>query len=166
MDLRLLFESAQVRVSEEGGEAMSGIFDEFGGSLTANVISFDRNAIPEPDTLLVRMTRGERKIADGLRKAFGGFKRVVIDVDGERHEFSADSLIRLLEGYEGARDTSRHAELFGTPERAARTLVDAMGCNRVHCDDCRARAMCDVAAECPTLDSSEYALLEWLRGDA
>ena len=76
----------------------------FGGSLTADVLMFDPDAIPAPDTLYIRMTRGERRIAKELRNQFGGFRRVRIDVDGEQHEFSADSLIRLLEGYEGSRD--------------------------------------------------------------
>ena len=76
-------------------------FATFSGSLTADVLSYNPEAIPAPDTLVIRMTRGECRIADELRKQFGGFKRVVIGVDGEQHEFSADSLIRLLEGYEG-----------------------------------------------------------------
>lgn len=79
---------------------MSGIFDEFGGSLTADVLEFNPDAIPAPDTLVIRMTRGERRIADELRKQFGGFERVVIDVDGDRHEYDADALIALLEGLE------------------------------------------------------------------
>ena len=69
----------------------------FGGSLIADVLEFKPDAIPEPDTLFIRMRRGEKRVADELRRHFGGFKRVIIDVDGERHEFSADSLIRLLE---------------------------------------------------------------------
>lgn len=77
-------------------------FAEFGGSLTADVLSFNTDAIAAPDTLFIRMTRGESRIAEELHKAFGGFERVIIDVDGEQHEFGADSLIRLLEGYEGA----------------------------------------------------------------
>jgi hypothetical protein len=136
---------------------MSGICDTFDGSITGDLLEFNHEAIPAPDTLLIRMTRGEHRIADELRKQFGGFKRVIIDVDGERHDFGADSLIRLLEGYEGARDTSRWHELFGTPERAARTLA-----NNCHRDGCIA---------CPALDADcnvgDYdKLLEWLRGDA
>lgn len=57
------------------------------------------DAIPAPNTLYIYMTRGERRIADELRK-LGDFKRVVIDVDGERHEYDADALIALLEGLE------------------------------------------------------------------
>lgn len=82
-------------------------FGRFGGSLTADVLTFNPDAIPAPDTLVIRMTRGERRIADELRKAFGGFERVIIDVDGERHEFSADSFIRLLESYECAEVVKR-----------------------------------------------------------
>ena len=172
---------------------MSGIFDEYSGSLTADVLSFNPDAILAPDTLRIRMTRGERRIADELRKQFGSFRRVVIDVDGEKHEFGADSLIRLLEGYEGAGDRlqesydqvpeqakcendseresceSNYARLFGTPERAARTITrmqmatDLMGC----CDADTCPAAFD---ECWKLDAcpmDDYdALLGWLRGDA
>ena len=137
---------------------MSGIGDTFSGSISGEVLTFNPYAIPEPDTLFIRMTRGERRIADELRKAFGGFRRVVIDVDGEKHEFSADSLIRLLEGYEGARDKSRWHELFGTPERAARTLNE----HDTSCRDCLLKAYC--SDEC--LAEERDRLLEWLRDDA
>lgn len=50
---------------------MNGIYDEFGGSLTADVLNFNPDAIPEPDTLHIRMTRGERRIADELEAAKG-----------------------------------------------------------------------------------------------
>ena len=139
---------------------MSGIFDKFSGSLTADVLSFNPDAIPAPDTLVIRMTRGERRIADELRKQFGRVRRVTIDVDGERHEFSADSLIRLLEGCEGARDTSRYAELFGTPERAARTICRQLKhYNICICDGCPVKPP---NKEC---DSEYDALLEWLEGE-
>lgn len=62
-------------------------FVRFGDSLAVNA-------------LYIHMTRGKKRIADELSKQFGRFERVIIDVDGERHEFSADSLIRLLESYE------------------------------------------------------------------
>lgn len=163
---------------------MSGIFDTFSGSITGEVLTFNPDAIPEPDTLHIRMTRGERRIADELRKAFGGFKRVVIDVDGEQYEFKADSLIRLLEGYEGAPGT-RYSELFGTPERVARTLetvaeslyasawaddsatLSDVLCSLVtKCDACPAMGApgCGVSTRCGAVDYD--ALLEWLRGDA
>ena len=135
-------------------------FAEFGGSLTANVLEFHPDAIPRPDTLHISMTRGERRIADELRKSFGGFKRVIIDVDGEQHEFSADSLIRLLEGYEGAHGTRWH-ELFGTPERAARTLARA-------CNECDENLPCSECPLSPIVGSNVYEpeILDWLRGDA
>ena len=136
-------------------------FGRFGCSLTANVIEFHPDAIPMPDTLLICMTRGERHIADELRKGFGGFERVIIDVDGERHEFDADSLIRLLESYESA---SRYHELFGTPERAARTLAGKCG----DCCECVIADYCESGGEgCLLSCAGDYdALLEWLRGDA
>ena len=128
---------------------MSGIYDVFGGSLTADVLEFNHDAIPKPDTLVIRMTRGERRVADELHKAFGRVMRVVIDVDGERHEYDADALIRLLEGYEGAHDKSRWHQLFGTPERAARTIADIS--ERVNLNG---------------IGGDYDELLEWLRGDA
>lgn len=146
---------------------MSGICDTFSGSITGEVLTFNPDAIPEPNTLRIRMTRGERRIADELRKTFGGFRRVCIDVDGERHEFRADSLIRLLESYEGA---SRYAELFGTPERAARTLANV--CQFTHggelCDRCQCYLFgdCDRMLRLRSEQSINDALLEWLRGDA
>lgn len=148
---------------------MSEVRASLSGSVAGEVPTFnlDPAAIFSPDTLHIRMTRGERRIADELRKSFGGFRRVIIDVDGEQHEFSDDSVIRLLEGYEGARDENRWHGLFGTPERAARTITrmqmatDLMGC----CDADICPAAFD---ECWKLDAcpmDEYgALLEWLRG--
>lgn len=59
---------------------MSGIYDEFGGSLTADVLNLNPDAIPEPDTLHIRMTRGERRIADELCRACG-FS--MVDASGE-----------------------------------------------------------------------------------
>ena len=73
---------------------------DFSETVTGYVLESHLNKLPEPDTLSIFMTRGERRIADDLRKAFGGFKRVVIDVDGEKHEYDADALIALLEGLE------------------------------------------------------------------
>lgn len=133
---------------------MSGIFDTFGGSIKGDVLTFKPDAMPEPDTLRISMTRGESRIADELRKQFGGFERVIIDVDGERHEFNADSLIRLLESYEGA---SRWHDLLGTPERAAQLIAD--NCEFLsYCGQCWIRA-----ANC---DGKYSTVLEWLRGDA
>ena len=147
---------------------MSGIFDMFRGSITSEVLTFNPDAIPEPDTLHIRMTRGERRIVDELHKQFGGFEHVVIDVDGERHEFSADSLIRLLESYEGAHDKSRWFKLFGTPERAARTLTNV--CQFTHGGELCDRCQCYLFGDCDRMlrlrsERSIYdALLEWLKG--
>lgn len=150
--------------------------------------------IPEPYTLFIRMTRGERRIAEELRKHFGGFERVVIDVDGERHGFDADSFIRLLEGYESYgqvpkqgkgenegecesyRERTRAAiddwmavkdgrksrwhELFGTPERAARTFEETCAaCKLDNCGRCGLEGLMNHVG-------SYDALLEWLRGEA
>lgn len=140
---------------------MSGIYDTYSGSLTTDVLTFNSNLIYAPDTLHIRMTRGERRIADELHEAFGGFKRVVIDVDGEQHEFSSDSLIRMLEGYEGAPDT-RYSELFGTPKRAAWALHHN---GSLICSECLIRDECKkTPADSKCMILHYDALLEWLRG--
>lgn len=144
---------------------MSGIFDVFGGSLTADVLKFNPDAIPEPDTLHISMTRGERRIADELRKEFGGFKRVVIDVDGEQHEFSADSLVQMLEDYEDAQCMNNHMRLFGTPERAANVILALQICPCTK-DECVFCPACDVCFEHYKGGRTVYEMAEWLRGDA
>ena len=77
---------------------------DFSGAVECRVLESHFDNLPEPDTLCIFMTRGERSVRESVNKAFGSIKRVVIDVDGEKHEFSADALIRLLEGLEGAND--------------------------------------------------------------
>lgn len=57
---------------------------------------------------------------------------------------------------------SRYAELFGTPERAARTLSVMQRCELGiigNCDECELHDACRVR------DGDYDALLEWLRGD-
>lgn len=56
---------------------------------------------------------------------------------------------------------TRWFELFGTPERAARTLCDVVSCVEaaIDCDACEFSSLC--------ARTGDYdALLEWLRGDA
>ena len=140
---------------------MSGICDTFSGSITGDVLTFNPDAIPKHDTLFIQMTRGEHRIADELRKSFGGFKSVIIDVDGEQHEFRADSFIVLLEGYEGA---SRWHELFGTPERAARTLARMCAIGDGSCAGC---PMFKANLEhCKSDYTHLKSIVEWLSGDA
>lgn len=55
-------------------------------------------------------------------------------------------------------DKSRWFQLFGTPERAARTIADSCRENDYECGGCPA-----VEAYCHNGDYD--ALLEWLRGD-
>ena len=62
---------------------------------------------------------------------------------------------------------SRYKELFGTPERAARTMIVV----REECEDigaCYPNCPFDDAPACPSsVEPRDYdALLEWLRGDA
>lgn len=73
---------------------------------------------------------------------------------------------QMVEHYFGGKvgKTSRHAELFGTPERAARTLADLQTCSLgfdLECDECAVYSLCQSGAR-----NDRDALLEWLRGDA
>ena len=94
------------------------------------------------------------------------------DVDEMRKV--SDLLFEAADTIEGLRDRpkelqgvggeSRYSELFGTPERAARTLQYALDCK-----DSRLEAscgLCPIYGGCTDRDASDDALLEWLRGDA
>ena len=60
-------------------------------------------------------------------------------------------------------DGSRYSELFGTPEKAARTVAALNDCHIDGCDDCAAVDACIIGFD----GADDYnALLEWLRGDA
>ena len=70
---------------------------------------------------------------------------------------------QMVEHYFGGEvgKTSRYAELFGTPERAARTLAKA-------CGECSEKFPCSECPLDPIIGSNVYEpeILEWLRGDA
>lgn len=75
-------------------------YADFSGTVQCRVFESHLDKLPEPDTLFIRMTRGERRVRESAIKAFGNIRRVVIDVDGEKHEYDADALIALLEELE------------------------------------------------------------------
>ena len=145
---------------------MNEQFDEFSGSLTLDALEFNTDAIPSPDTLYIHMTRDKREISNEIRKQFGGFERVIIDVDGEQHEFGADSFIQMLEDYEDAQGMNNYMTLFGTPEKTARTLEEFELDNF---NWCRGTNYCE---KCPyEFDRygcylpDGFSLLKWLRSD-
>lgn len=57
---------------------------------------------------------------------------------------------------------TNHEKLFGTPERAARTLFRSTPT----CRDCVIRDHCTLSADDVCLIGDYDALLEWLEGDA
>lgn len=75
-------------------------YAEFSGTLECCLPELDLDKSSEYDTLFIHMTRGERRVRESVNKTFGSIRRVVIDVDGERHEYDADALIELLEELE------------------------------------------------------------------
>lgn len=93
---------------------------DFSGAIEGRVLESHLeylDKLPEPDTLCIYMTRGERRVRESVHKAFGNVKRVVIDVDGEKHEYDADALIALLEELE-VRDAA-HGTLTAEQVREA-----------------------------------------------
>lgn len=75
-------------------------YADFSGTVTCHVLESHLDKLPEPDTLFILMTRGDHRVRESVSKTFGNIRRVVIDVDGEKHEYDADSLIALLEELE------------------------------------------------------------------
>lgn len=77
---------------------------------------------------------------------------VVKDTSGNEHE--VERLVYRLE----RNNKSRWAELFGTPERAARTLGD-------YCYNMVSCAECGIRCEGKRFEDGD-ALLEWLGGES
>lgn len=74
---------------------------------------------------------------------------------------AADTIESLSDKLQGVMGT-RYSELFGTPERAARTAVALNNRRVVSCEDCAARGACRYDGCGDDYD----ALLEWLEGGA
>ena len=82
----------------------------------------------------------------------------------ERGDFDSVSEAFRWLSQETVGNYTRYHEMFGTPERAARTLHEAEGWT---CPECPIRNQCKANwpyEPCPTNDYD--SLLEWLRGDA
>ena len=75
---------------------------------------------------------------------------------GERTRAAIDDWMAAKDGRK-----SRWHELFGTPERAARTSWFMLMCKEVDCNDCPIADGCDIATDIDCNDG-EAALLEWL----
>lgn len=75
---------------------------------------------------------------------------------------------QMVEHYFGGEvgKTSRYAELFGTPERAAKTAWRLLMCSiTTGCNECPMREGCEISTDIDC-DDGEAALLEWLRGES
>ena len=134
MDLRLLSEAAQVCVSEKGGGAMSG-----------EVCGDDRFEL---------IAKAKRKLLECTN----------IESSPEEVEVLDNILFRCWQmGWLDQLRENRWYQIFGTPERAAWTLMYVLACK-----DSRPWVSC---GSCPILDGCAVrsdghdALLEWLRGD-
>ena len=79
-----------------------------------------------------------------------------------RMEQAADT-IEKLEPHSNQLEPSRWHALFGTPERAARTLSIMQRCELGIIGNC---GECEMHDACSVRDGDYDALLEWLKGDA
>ena len=79
-------------------------------------------------------------------------------IEGLRKQVAKCQIAELKADY----DTSRYFELFGTPERAARTMAGKCG----DCSECVLVDACGCGKKCLLSSKYDYdALLEWLRGE-
>lgn len=113
-------------------------------------------------SMLISQANKLRSWADQLSEREGEFGVVVRALIADLRE-AADTITILSGKLQGVMGT-RYCELFGTPERAARTLHEAEGWT---CTECPIRNQCKANwphEPCPTNDYD--SLLEWLRSDA
>ena len=84
----------------------------------------------------------------------------IIELQAKLNEYDETHMLLPLDIHDVPNDTSRYFELFGMPERAARTLAGICEiCEYGDCVTCGVPEWMDY--------SHDYdALLEWLRGDA
>lgn len=115
------------------------------------------NALAHELRLMARLVRDYdyKEISRMLREAAD-------TIESLRKQVAKCQIAELKADY----DTSRYFELFGTPERTARTLRKNGKCIPA-CYECLVRDECanlPEGSECPMDDYD--VLLEWLRGDA
>ena len=111
-----------------------------------------------------------RRQADELREAarqFEGYQNGEISRMLREAADAIEGLRDRLQEMQGVTGESRYSELFGTPERAARTLTNV--CQFTHggelCDRCKCYLFgdCDRMLRLRSEQSIYDALLEWLR---
>jgi len=121
--------------------------------LTADIISEHGVVSDDIATLEIRL----REAADTIISL-----RNRLQEDGEQtcHATQANYEHCKYSTDRGWRDTSKYAEMFGTPERAARVIAALNNCRVTDCIDCWARGACRYYGCGDDYD----ALLEWLKG--
>lgn len=113
-----------------------------------------------------------RKYAERLRQLANGAVNQCFPARQDLYESAAEmreaadtieSLRDRLQAIQGVGGESRYTALFGTPERAARTLThNALST----CDECVLIDICDIGMPATCMVSDCDALLDWLVGDA
>ena len=99
-----------------------GVFDDFSGSFTAKVTDSSLLKQFKPDSIVVNLDH-----SDEIRERFRGFKRVVLLMEGERHEFKAADFLDAMERLVSPK----------TAKRVTTTNPDTDGATgRCHCGAC------------------------------
>ena len=71
--------------------------------MESDVATYEAATMELPScSLIINLTR--ETVRDEFHRYFGTPDRIIIDVDGERHEYDADTIISLLERYEIGRN--------------------------------------------------------------
>lgn len=94
-------------------------------------------------------------------------EQLIVREDGymDAHKNEGEPIVDYVYTLNGGDDKSRYAELFGTSERAARTMAGKCS----DCCECVIAGYCKYGIDegCLLSYAGNYdALLEWLRGDA
>lgn len=65
--------------------------EEISGSMTLKNVHFDSTKIPPPTSLFINMT-----MLDEIERMVQGFREIVLDVDGKRHRYRTEDVLRIL----------------------------------------------------------------------
>lgn len=93
--------------------------------------------------------------------------KIIVREDGYMSAWKQESVPIVDYVYVRQDAGTRWHELFGSPEKAARTVCDISSHELYECDGCPLDPICTEESTRPTPNDGGYgALLEWLRGKA
>jgi len=155
MDLRLLSEAAQMRVSKKGGEAMMQADELRKMAVNLGVNGVCTGDLSKLYVMLNKAAETIKNLQDSINEVADRWASEKIKAE----DYARENM--MLKANNG----SRWFELFGTPERVAQTMMKIFAmCNKstIYCAKCPLSK----APACYGNDDGDYdAFLEWLRGD-